>query len=165
VLGQSIETQWRVTQVERPRQLAYETTAPGGGRMTMTQLISDTAAVSKVEFEIDSCRWPASSDDGASTAASPSDPAQGMIEQQPPADVAVDERRRAAELPDAVAVLDLLTVVLGDLVRQPRHQPPRARVELAVGLHVDRHGLGEQPEQVVLPLSGSAVAHPHGQAR
>jgi uncharacterized membrane protein len=53
VLGQSIETEWRVTELERPRQLAYETTAPGGGRMTMKQSISDTAGGSIVAFEVD----------------------------------------------------------------------------------------------------------------
>jgi uncharacterized membrane protein len=53
VLGQSLEAQWRVTEVARPRKIGYETTVPGGGRMEMKQSISDSAGVSKVEFEID----------------------------------------------------------------------------------------------------------------
>jgi uncharacterized membrane protein len=53
ILGQPVETQWRVVEHKRPRKLAYETTAPGGGRMEMKQSVSDSAGVSKVEFEID----------------------------------------------------------------------------------------------------------------
>jgi uncharacterized protein YndB with AHSA1/START domain len=53
VLGQPLEAQWRVTELARPHKISYETTAPGGGRMEMKQSISDSAGVSKVEFEID----------------------------------------------------------------------------------------------------------------
>lgn len=53
VFGQSVEAQWRVTELSRPRKIGYETTVPGGGRMEMKQSISDSAGISKVEFEID----------------------------------------------------------------------------------------------------------------
>lgn len=42
-----------MTEVARPRKIGYETTVPGGGRMETKQSISDSAGVSKVEFEID----------------------------------------------------------------------------------------------------------------
>jgi uncharacterized membrane protein len=53
ILGQHVETQWRIVELKRLRKLAYETTASGGGRMQMKQSVSDSAGVSKVEFEID----------------------------------------------------------------------------------------------------------------
>jgi uncharacterized protein YndB with AHSA1/START domain len=45
ILGQAVETQWRVVELKRPRKLAYETTAPGGGRMQMKQSVPDSAGV------------------------------------------------------------------------------------------------------------------------
>jgi hypothetical protein len=53
VLGRSLEAQWRVVEVSNRRKLAYETSVPGGGRMEMSQTITDSDGVSRVEFEVD----------------------------------------------------------------------------------------------------------------
>lgn len=53
VLGQSLEAQWRVVHLSKGRKVAYETSVPGGGRMDMSQTISDGDGVSRVEFEVD----------------------------------------------------------------------------------------------------------------
>jgi uncharacterized membrane protein len=53
VLGHSLEAQWRVVELSKDRKLAYETSVPGGGRMEMSQTISDSDGVSRVEFEVD----------------------------------------------------------------------------------------------------------------
>jgi uncharacterized membrane protein len=53
VLGRSIEAQWRVVALSDRRKLAYEASVPGGGRMEMSQTITDSDGVSRVEFEVD----------------------------------------------------------------------------------------------------------------
>jgi uncharacterized membrane protein len=53
VLGQSLEAQWRVVELSNRRKLAYEASVPGGGRMEMSQTISDSDGVSRVDFEVD----------------------------------------------------------------------------------------------------------------
>jgi uncharacterized membrane protein len=53
VLGHSLEAQWRVVELSKNRKLAYQTSVPGGGRMEMSQTISDSNGVSRVEFEVD----------------------------------------------------------------------------------------------------------------
>jgi uncharacterized membrane protein len=53
VLGHSLEAQWRVVELSKDRKVGYETSVPGGGRMEMSQTISDSDGVSRVEFEID----------------------------------------------------------------------------------------------------------------
>jgi uncharacterized membrane protein len=53
VLGTSLEAQWRVVELSERRKLAYEASVPGGGRMEMSQTISDSDGVSRVEFEVD----------------------------------------------------------------------------------------------------------------
>lgn len=52
VLGTSLETEWRVVELKPPRTLAYVTTAPGGGRLEMSQKVTDSEGVSTVEFEL-----------------------------------------------------------------------------------------------------------------
>jgi uncharacterized protein YndB with AHSA1/START domain len=34
ILGRTIQAQWRVVELDRPRRVAYETEAPGGGKCT-----------------------------------------------------------------------------------------------------------------------------------
>lgn len=53
VLGQSLQTEWRVVELQEPKKVAYETTAPGGGRLQMSQTASDSDGVSTVQFEVD----------------------------------------------------------------------------------------------------------------
>jgi uncharacterized membrane protein len=53
VLGASLEAQWRVVELSDRRKLAYEASVPGGGRMEMSQTISDSDGVSRVDFEVD----------------------------------------------------------------------------------------------------------------
>jgi uncharacterized membrane protein len=53
VLGRSLEAQWRVVALSDRRKLAYEASVPGGGRMEMSQTITDSDGVSRVEFEVD----------------------------------------------------------------------------------------------------------------
>ncbi len=53
VLGTPVEAEWRVVELERPKKVAYETTAPGGGRLQMSQTVHDSDGASKVEFEVD----------------------------------------------------------------------------------------------------------------
>jgi uncharacterized membrane protein len=53
VLGHSLVAEWRVVELSKDRKVSYETSVPGGGRMEMSQTISDSNGVSRVEFEID----------------------------------------------------------------------------------------------------------------
>jgi hypothetical protein len=48
-----LQAEWRVVELSQDRKLAYETTVDGGGRMEMSQTISDSDGVSRVEFEVD----------------------------------------------------------------------------------------------------------------
>jgi hypothetical protein len=97
-------------------------------------------------------------------AARPGSPAAGdphsAVEQQPPTDVAVDERPDLPQLPDPVAVLDLTRIVLADLVGEATDERPRPLVQLPADLHVHRHRFGEQSQRVVLTLGAGAVPHP-----
>jgi uncharacterized membrane protein len=53
VLGHSLEAQWRVVELSKDRKVGYEASVPAGGRLEMSQTISDSNGVSRVEFEID----------------------------------------------------------------------------------------------------------------
>lgn len=53
VAGQNLETDWKVTELQRPSRVAYEATAPGAGRLTMRQIVSGSDGGSRVELEID----------------------------------------------------------------------------------------------------------------
>lgn len=53
VLGTPIEAEWRVVEVDHPTRIAYETTAPGGGRLRMSQTVLDREGACEVEFEVD----------------------------------------------------------------------------------------------------------------
>ncbi len=53
VVGQNLQSDWKVTELERPQRVAYEATAPGGGQLTMRQMVSAREGGSRVELEID----------------------------------------------------------------------------------------------------------------
>jgi uncharacterized membrane protein len=53
VLGREVESDWRVTELEAPRRVAYEATAPGGGTLTMRQTVVPGDGGSRVELELD----------------------------------------------------------------------------------------------------------------
>jgi uncharacterized membrane protein len=51
--GRTLDTEWRVTQLERPRQIAYAATAVGGGTLAMKQMVSAADGGSRVVLELD----------------------------------------------------------------------------------------------------------------
>jgi uncharacterized membrane protein len=53
VLGREIETDWRVSELDPPRHVAYEAAAPGGGTLTMRQSVAPHDAGSRVALAID----------------------------------------------------------------------------------------------------------------
>ena len=53
VLGQELETSWRVTELDAPRLVAYEATGPAGSRLDMRQTVEPVAAGSRVALEVD----------------------------------------------------------------------------------------------------------------
>ena len=53
VLGREVESDWRVTELDAPRRVAYEAAAPGGGTLTMRQTVLPGDAGSRVELELD----------------------------------------------------------------------------------------------------------------
>jgi uncharacterized membrane protein len=53
VVGREVESEWRVTELEHGRRVAYEAMAPGGGSMTMRQIVTPRDAGSRIELEID----------------------------------------------------------------------------------------------------------------
>lgn len=53
VAGRNLECNWRVAELERPRHVAYESTAPGGGQLAMKQTVIAAGGGSRVELELD----------------------------------------------------------------------------------------------------------------
>ena len=53
IAGRTLETEWRVVELERPRHVAYEATSADGGRMTMRQTVAPAGGGSRVELQID----------------------------------------------------------------------------------------------------------------
>lgn len=53
IMGQELETTWRVTELEPGRTIAYAATSPLGGRLEMTQTVSPHEEGSNVELELD----------------------------------------------------------------------------------------------------------------
>ncbi len=53
IAGLPLQTHWRVVAFDRPRWLAYEVTAMGGGRMALRQEVVPSGDGSHVEFDID----------------------------------------------------------------------------------------------------------------
>ena len=53
VLGRNLETTWEVTELDRPRKVAYSSEAPGGGTLRMVQTVTEAAGGSTVDVELD----------------------------------------------------------------------------------------------------------------
>ena len=53
VLGQDLETDWRVDELNAPHHVAYFATAPGGGELAMRQTVIPVRGGSRVELQID----------------------------------------------------------------------------------------------------------------
>ena len=53
VLGRSLETNWRVTELEDPHHVAYEATGPAGAQLRMRQTVEATAGGSTVAFDVE----------------------------------------------------------------------------------------------------------------
>lgn len=53
VLGRELESDWRVTELDPPRHVAYEAAAPGGGTLTMRQSVAPRVDGSRVALELD----------------------------------------------------------------------------------------------------------------
>lgn len=53
VVGRAIDTEWTVTELQRPRHVAYEATGPAGARLRMAQTVEPSGAGSTVSVEVD----------------------------------------------------------------------------------------------------------------
>ena len=53
VLGRNVESNWEVTQLDRPRKVAYSSEAPGGGMLRMVQTVEEAEGGSRVDVELD----------------------------------------------------------------------------------------------------------------
>ncbi len=53
VAGRTLESEWRVAELEPSRHVAYEATAPGGGQLAMKQTVVPTDGGCRVELELD----------------------------------------------------------------------------------------------------------------
>ncbi|WP_157936767.1 SRPBCC family protein [Geodermatophilus chilensis] len=53
VLGRNLESNWEVTQLERPQRVAYSSEAPGGGMLRMVQTVEQADEGSRVAVELD----------------------------------------------------------------------------------------------------------------
>jgi len=51
--GRTLESEWRVAELEPGRHVAYEATAPGGGQLAMKQTVAPADGGSRVELELD----------------------------------------------------------------------------------------------------------------
>jgi uncharacterized protein YndB with AHSA1/START domain len=53
VVGKQIDAQWTVTELDRPRHVAYEATGPAGAWLRMAQTVESSSEGSRVSVEID----------------------------------------------------------------------------------------------------------------
>lgn len=53
VLGRELDSEWRITELEPGRHVAYEATTPMGGSLTMKQTVLSREAGSRVQLAID----------------------------------------------------------------------------------------------------------------
>ncbi len=53
IVGRSIDTDWTVTELDRPRHVAYEAKGPAGAWLRMAQTVESTGDGSTVSFEVD----------------------------------------------------------------------------------------------------------------
>lgn len=54
VLGQNLHSTWQVTELDRPRRVAYTSEAPGGGMLRMAQTLQESSSGgTRVDVELD----------------------------------------------------------------------------------------------------------------
>jgi uncharacterized membrane protein len=53
ILGRHLETDWTVTELDRPRHVAYEAKGPVGATLRMAQTVESSSSGSRVSFEVD----------------------------------------------------------------------------------------------------------------
>ena len=53
VLGQELESDWRVTELDAPHVISYEASSPMGGSLAMTQRVEPHGDGSRVQLELD----------------------------------------------------------------------------------------------------------------
>jgi uncharacterized membrane protein len=53
VLGRNLESDWEVTQLDRPQRVAYSSESPGGGMLRMVQSVEEAADGCRVDVELD----------------------------------------------------------------------------------------------------------------
>lgn len=53
VAGVDLQTEWRVTEYQPPRAIAYHATGPGGSSMTMRQRVTGMPSGSRLDVEVD----------------------------------------------------------------------------------------------------------------
>ncbi len=53
VAGMKLPTEWRCVECDPPNLVAYQATAPGGGRLNMRQTVVPTGSASRVELTVD----------------------------------------------------------------------------------------------------------------
>ena len=53
VLGKNLHSTWQVTELDRPRRVAYTSEAPGGGILRMAQTLKESSGGTRVEVELD----------------------------------------------------------------------------------------------------------------
>ena len=53
ILGRRMETEWLVTELDAPHQVAYQATGPGGAQLEMRQTVKDAVAGSTVAFDVE----------------------------------------------------------------------------------------------------------------
>ena len=53
ILGRRIETEWLVTELDPPHQVAYQATGPAGAQLEMRQTVKDAGDGSTVAFDVE----------------------------------------------------------------------------------------------------------------
>lgn len=53
IMGRQLETDWTITELDRPRHVAYEANGPAGSRLRMAQTVQPSGDGARVSFEID----------------------------------------------------------------------------------------------------------------
>jgi uncharacterized membrane protein len=53
IMGRQLETDWTITELDRPRHVAYEATGPAGATLRMAQTVEASRNGSQVSFEVD----------------------------------------------------------------------------------------------------------------
>ena len=53
ILGRKLETEWLVTELDAPHQVAYQATGPAGAQLEMRQTVKDAGGGSTVAFDVE----------------------------------------------------------------------------------------------------------------